>query len=109
MLCATGALIVNVNVPPARPCTNWLVTVSPLGAVIDSKAGTPLIVTESLSSESTGDAVIPICVDPPAGTVREEGAISVGGSPSYPCRVLRGTHAPLGCCRCKFRKFVLHC
>jgi len=64
MLCPTGALIVNVNVPPARPCTNWLVTVSPLGVVIDSKAGTPLIVTESLSSESTGDAVIPICVEP---------------------------------------------
>ena len=57
MLCPTGALTVNVSVSPfPPPCTSWLVTVSPLGAVMDSKSGTPLIVAESVSSESIGDA-----------------------------------------------------
>jgi hypothetical protein len=78
---AVPAVIVKVSVSPLPPpCTNWLVTVSPLGAVIDSKSGTPLIVTDTVSSESVGDAVIPKGFDPPAGTVREEGAVRVGGS-----------------------------
>ena len=58
-----------------------IVGVAP-AAVTDSKLGTPLIETDKVSSESTAVRTIPNCFDPPAVTVRDEGAVKVGVSAS---------------------------
>ena len=71
-------MIVQVFVPSA-----WrlLVTVFPLGAVIVSYVGTPLIFTDIASSESTGVTVIPSGTDPPAVTFNDAlPIVSVGTS-----------------------------
>ncbi len=72
------SVIVHVFVPSA-----WrlLVTVFPVGAVIVSYVGTPLIFTDIVSSESTGVAVSPSGIDPPAVTFNDVVPIvSVGTS-----------------------------
>ena len=70
------SVTVQVFVPSA-----WglLVTVSPLGSVIASYVGTPLIFTDIVSSESTGVAVIPSDTDPPAVTSNDVLAIVSAG------------------------------
>ena len=83
MFCPVGAVMLKVSVSPfPPPWTNWLVTVSPLGAFIDSKSGTPRMVTDSVSSESAAFRMMPNGADPPAATVRDEGAVKVGVSAS---------------------------
>jgi hypothetical protein len=74
LMVAPGVVEVIVYVSP------FGVTVSP-GAVMVSKLGTPVIVIDTVSSLSTGDAVMPIDVDVPGDTVREvELTVTVGAS-----------------------------
>jgi len=66
---AAAALSVIVHLYVPFDC-RLLVTLSPLGAVIVSYRGTPVIVTDSRCSASTGVAVIPSATEPQARTVR---------------------------------------
>ena len=76
---AAAALSVIVHLYVPFDC-RLLVTLSPLGAVIVSYRGTPVIVTDSRCSASTGVAVIPSATEPQARTVSDVPAIVSAGT-----------------------------